>query len=191
MKIIGISGPIGSGKSTFANIARTLGYPVFVSDDVSNALLDSNENKQIISTWWGETMLLPDGKPNRTAIANLVFSSAEELAKLNALLHPQVLKAFDDFVSANVHHPFVFRESALLLPQVTAQTHLMLAVLAPEKEMIKRVFARSGITEAEYRKRRLRQPSIKEYIKHADVIVINASSYSLLEQFEVILDNNK
>jgi dephospho-CoA kinase len=182
---------MGSGKSTFANIARALGYPVFISDDVSNALLDSIENRQIISSWWGEKVLLPDGRPDRTAIANLVFSSAEELAKLNALLHPQVLKTFDDFVEANVHHPFIFRESALLLPQITAQTHLMLAVLAPESEMMKRVFARSGMSEAEYRRRRLRQPSIKEYIKYTDVIVINTSKYSMLEQFEIILNSNR
>ncbi len=191
MKIIGISGPIGSGKSTFANIARALGYPVFVSDDVSNALLDSVENRQVLSSWWGENILLPDGRPDRKAIANLVFSSTEELAKLNALLHPQVLKAFDAFVAENARHPFLFRESALLLPQVIAQTHLMIAILASEQEMMERVYARSGISEAEYKERRLRQPTIKDYIKIADVIVVNAPGYSMLEQFETILSRNK
>jgi len=188
MKVVGITGPMGSGKSLVAAMASAWGFPVFQADDVSKKLLDLPKNKAVIVNRWGQTLISTNGNIDRAALAEIVFRNEEELHFLNSLLHPQVHSAFASFVASHKTHSLVFRESALLVPEILKQTDVMLLVLTSRKLALERVQKRSGMTEATYSERREKQPELRQYLAPATHILINTEQVSLLKQFDSVIE---
>ncbi|MEL7221270.1 MAG: dephospho-CoA kinase, partial [Bacteroidota bacterium] len=109
--VIGITGGIGSGKSTVCRIFQLLGIPVYNADDRAKALTVSDQalRKKIILAFGDEAY---KGKVlNRTYMARQVFSDKEKLAKLNTLIHPRVAEDFSDWVAINSVAPYVLKEA--------------------------------------------------------------------------------
>src|SRR5688572_16534049 len=113
---IGITGGIGSGKTTICKIFEVLGVPVFYADIVAKETMVADALLiQGVKDTFGVESYFPDGLLNSKHIAGIVFNNAAELEKLNALVHPAVFRAFDDWVKEiPVDTPYVLKEAALL-----------------------------------------------------------------------------
>lgn len=109
---IGITGGIGSGKSTVAKVIESFGYPVFYSDAASKKLLVSSANTKALKKLFGESVFT-DNVLDKNALANVVFNNSEKLEALNQLMHPQVRQAFNAWRSKQ-NTAIVFNEAAIL-----------------------------------------------------------------------------
>lgn len=112
--LVGITGGIGSGKSTVAKIFSLLNIPIYSADDRAKWLLtaDPNLKKQIIQNF-GEESYLPDGSLDRKYLSEIVFNDKEKVSLMNALVHPAVKLDFEKWVK-NQSSPYVLKEAALL-----------------------------------------------------------------------------
>ena len=111
---VGLTGGIGSGKTTIANIFKQLGVPVYFSDDRAKDLMLNNQSLQeSMISLFGDKVII-GGFLNRSYIASKVFSNPKELIKLNALVHPFVQRDFDVW-SASQTSSYVLKEAAIIL----------------------------------------------------------------------------
>ena len=170
---VGLTGGIGSGKSTVARVFGVLGIPVFNADDESKRLLQEDEGAKsaVIAAFGGR--IYPGGELDRAALASVVFNDPEALAKLNAIAHPAVRKELGQWVDRQ-RSPYVLVEAALLVDTgwYRSMDHLMV-VSAPEAERVKRVMARDGATEEQVMARMRNQVGEEQRVAVADSIVRN------------------
>ena len=113
--LVGITGGIGSGKSTAAKLFEILGVPVYYADDRGKNLLVENTTlcRNVIREF-GPESYFDDGSLNREFLAKTVFPNTELLEKLNTLVHPALVQDFENWVSANNQKPYLLKEAALL-----------------------------------------------------------------------------
>ena len=181
---IGITGGIGSGKSTVCKIFELLGIPVFYADTAAKEVMHTDEElkKGVISTF-GVESFSEAGILNRKYIADIVFYDEKALETLNALVHPAVFRAFDKWLLSQRNAPYVLKEAALLFESGSYKmcTHSIL-VKAPEHLKITRVMQRDNITESEVRLRMIRQLPDAEKEKLSDFTIINDENIPLIPQ---------
>src|SRR5699024_4828459 len=113
MIIVGLTGGIGSGKTTVAKFFHALGVPVYIADEEAKKLMLSQPVKKEIIAIWGEESYFPSGKLNRKYLASRVFNDEEQLSKLNNIVHPRVEEHFQNWVKHQSAH-FVIYEAAIL-----------------------------------------------------------------------------
>src|SRR5687767_7366242 len=182
---VGITGGIGSGKTTVCRIFETLGIPVFYADTAAKQIMveDAILIKGIKNTF-GKESYFDNGVLNNKHIASIVFNNAEELAKLNALVHPAVFRAFDSWTAAlPADTSYVLKEAALLFESGSYQLcDLNILVVAPEKLKLDRVMQRDGASADAVRSRMDKQFTDRQKLKLADHIIQNNESESLIEQ---------
>lgn len=181
---IGITGGIGSGKTTVCKIFELLGIPVFYADSVAKSIMHTdNQLKEQIISMFGTESYSGTGELNRSYISSVVFKNEAELQKLNSLVHPAVFRAFDSWVSRQVSSPYVMKEAALLFEsgsyKMCDQTIL---VLTPQALRIERVMERDGISEEEVKLRMKRQWDDAEKQKLATHILRNDESHLLIPE---------
>lgn len=145
-KIIGLTGGIGSGKSTVAKEFSTLGVPCYIADQAAKKLMTQDKFlKQKIITLFGEEAYL-EGQLNRTRIGQIVFNAPEKLKVLNSLVHPAVAKDFKQWL-VKQNHPYVIKEVAILFEtgghEMVDKT---LLITAPKELRISRVIDRDNTT---------------------------------------------
>ena len=149
--IVGLTGGIGSGKTTVAAL-----FDAFDSVAVYNADMEARKimnSSQIIRT----QLIAAFGKEaykekllNRTYVANIVFENKEKLAILNSIVHPEVKRNFQKFVAANTHKTYILYESAILFESKSAQQFdFVISVFVPLEQRIQRVLARDNTTRKE------------------------------------------
>lgn len=174
MLIVGLTGGIGSGKSTVAGYFEKLGIPVYIADDRAKALMVTNaELKAGIIDLLGETAYMPDGRLNRAYIAGQVFNKASLLDSLNALVHPAVGKDFKRWTNQQ-QSPYVIKEAAILFENgnyKSADKNIL--VTAPEEVRIQRVMDRDGVPRASVLARMKHQWPDNEKIPLADYVIEN------------------
>ena len=174
MKIVGITGGIGSGKSTVCKVFETLGVPVFYADEEARMITEDNvEVVGAIKTLFGEE-IYQNGALNRRHLGTIVFAHPELLQKLNEIIHPAVGKRFQDWVKANAKAPYIVKEAAILIE--TGGHKVMdevVLVTAAEEIRIERVMARDNVSEADVRARMSRQMPDDEKVKFASFIIDN------------------
>jgi dephospho-CoA kinase len=141
--IVGITGGIGSGKSTVCRIFENSGLPVYYADDRGKLLLTAdNQLKTEVIDVFGQEGYLSTGELNRTYLADRVFKLESELQKLNSLVHPAVARDFERWVD-NSNSKIVLKEAALLIENKSYKSlDYLISVLAPEKLRIERVLMR-------------------------------------------------
>ena len=183
MKVIGLTGGIGSGKSTVARVFETLGVPVFDADREALALYGEDESLLVeVTHRFGASVLHANGRLNRQALASIVFNDAEALKQLNALVHPRVAKKFDAWKKMQ-KASVVIREAAILFEsESAADCDTVLVVTAPEDLRVARVQKRNGWSEAEVRARMKRQWSEEQLIERADAVIVNDDTHLVLPQ---------
>jgi len=181
---IGITGGIGSGKTTVCKVFELLGIPVFYADTVAKSIMHTDSVlKQEVLKIFGEKSYFSDGELNRPYISSIVFNNESELTKLNALVHPAVFRAFDTWLSNHSDAPYIIKEAALLFETESYKMcDLSVLVISPEASRIRRIIARDGISTEEILLRMDRQFTDEQKIKLADHILINDESRLLIPQ---------
>ncbi len=172
-KIIGLTGGIGSGKTTVARILEGKGFPVYYSDDEAKNIVnkDSILKEKIIELLGNEAY--SDGIYNRKYVAEKVFNDSELLEQLNHLIHPAVRIDFEKWV-ASQNSEFVFKETALLFElKLNHQCYKSLLITADDNLRIKRTMDRDGKTYREVEAVIQKQMPEKEKCKLADYIIYN------------------
>lgn len=184
MMKIGLTGGIGSGKSTVAQIFLEMGVPVFISDTEARTIQDTDpEVKAAIAELFGKEIYTADGKLDRAKTAAAVFADKEKLAKLNAIVHPAVAKAFDRFCEMHKDAPYVIKEAAILFELgLEKQLDKMITVIAPDELRIKRVLLRDKTDEESIRKRFSNQMPQEEKAKRSDFVIVNNEKELLIPQ---------
>jgi dephospho-CoA kinase len=179
---VGVTGGIGSGKSTVCKIFESLGIPVFRADDEGRRLLDEDEEvKKKVAGLFGDKVIV-NGKPDRKQIASLVFNDAQKLQQLNAIIHPKVRESLKTW-AAKQSSPWVIEEAAIIFESgIDKNLDAVIVVSAPEELRIQRVMARDGVTEASVRERIKNQISEEERRKRADYIIENDNTQLLTPQ---------
>ena len=173
-KIIGLTGGIGSGKSTVAGFIEELGFPVYYSDVRAKEIVNDNENlKNDIRKLLGENAYDESGRYNRKYVADLVFNNEELLKQLNGLIHPAVKLDFENWV-ASQKTEFVFKETALLFElNLNESCYKSVLVTADDNIRIKRVMDRDQKTYREIEAIIDKQMPEKDKIKRADFVIYN------------------
>jgi dephospho-CoA kinase len=181
---IGLTGNIGSGKTTVAKVFELLGIPVFYADDEAKKVMVTDELLiDSIKQTFGAQSYFDHGTLNRKHIAGIVFNNEAELKKLNALVHPAVFRAFDSWILTIKTAPYVIKEAALLFESSSYKMcDRSLLVSAPLENRVARVMQRDGISQAEVESREARQFPEDRKKQLADDIIINDDRQLVIPQ---------
>lgn len=175
--LIGLTGNIGTGKSTVAGMLSELGATVIDADVVAHRVMRAGTavHAQIVETF-GPDILAPDGEIDRKALGSIVFSDPEALARLEDIVHPATLEAIDRRV-ASAPSDVVVVEAIKLIEAGIAETcdSVWVTVCRPEQQ-IRRIMDARGLSRAEAEQRVRAQPPQQEKIAHADVVIDNAGA---------------
>lgn len=176
-KIIGLTGGIGSGKSTVAKMIENLGYPVYYSDNRAKEIVnEKNDLKQKIIQLLGAEAYDDEGFYNRQFVGEKVFNNAELLQSLNQIIHPAVKNDFEEWL----HHQtqeFIFKETALLFElKMQESCYKTLLVTADDNIRMKRVMDRDHKTYRQVEAIMENQMPEKDKIKKADYVICNNGS---------------
>ncbi len=179
---IGITGGIGSGKSTVAKVFETLGIPVFYADEAAKELMNSDPilKEKIIHAFGKESY--KDEKLDRQYLATLVFNDPEKLNLLNSIVHPATIEDAEKWMQQQTS-PYSIKEAALIF-ESGAQKGLdhVIGVSAPEPLRILRTMNRDQITKAEVVARMNRQMDENVKMKLCDFIITNDEQELLIPQ---------
>lgn len=182
-KIIGLTGGIGSGKSTAAHFIEKMGYPVYYSDARAKAMVNDNPTlKNAIINLLGKEAYTTDGIYNRKWVAEQIFDNKDLLEKLNQIIHPAVKQDFEIWTNQQ-NTEFVFKETALLFELGLHQSCYQSVLVTSEDNLrIKRVMDRDQKTYREVENIIKQQMPEKDKIKLADFIIYNNGTLEELEQ---------
>ena len=173
---IGLTGNIGSGKTTVSKVFEVLGVPVFYADDAAKSVMVSDPLLIAgIKSTFGNSSYFDDGTLNRKHIAGIVFNDAAQLTKLNALVHPATFRAFDEWVkNVKADVPYILKEAALLFESDSYKMcDYSITIQAPFETRIKRVMQRDHLTREEIESRESKQFSEEKKSTLADFIIVN------------------
>ena len=186
--LVGLTGGIGSGKSTVAKIFKAKGVKVFNSDVIAKEILNNNYDlKQEIIRLFGD-VYNENGVANTKEIASKVFSTPELLEELNQIIHPKVNASFNEWISENSNEHILIKEAAILIEtEAYKSLDVIVLVVAPEELRVKRVLNRDNTNLDAVKKRIKAQMSDEEKLKHSNYIITNDESGLLIPQVENIL----
>ncbi|MDE5744009.1 MAG: dephospho-CoA kinase [Bacteroidales bacterium] len=191
---VGLTGGIGSGKSTVARIFAALGIPVYAADTASKRILARADVRAQVLSLFPEIEADPDFSPDSflsftRALARLVFPSPERLAALNGLLHPLVFADCEAWLEKQAHGdgtaerrpPYAVVEAAILLESgLYRRMDRIISVECPVEIQIQRACRRDGVTEDMVRARLARQWSAEQRRPYADFVIENDGRQSVL-----------
>lgn len=142
-KIIGLTGGIGSGKTTVAKYFASKGIPVYIADEAAKDIMDNEEVIHEVQSIFSENVIQKNGLLDRNAIRELVFNDKSKLEQLNKIIHPKVKTDFENWLQKNKNAPFIIKEVAILF-ETNGQKYCDATILvtAPIETRIKRVLER-------------------------------------------------
>jgi dephospho-CoA kinase len=179
---IGLTGGIGSGKSTAAKIFEVLGIPVYYADDAAKKLMNENDSlKETITKHFGAESYI-DGKLNRSFLAEVVFSNVEKTKLINSIIHPATI-ADAEFWMSKQKTIYAIKEAALIFEaKAEKQFDLIIGVQSPLPLRIKRVMQRDKINEEAVLARMQKQMEEEEKLSRCDFIIVNDEQTLLIPQ---------
>jgi len=180
---VGITGGIGSGKSTVCKVFKVLGIPVFEADVVAKQLINSNEEiRKGLVNLFGETVYTPNGFVDRKKLASIIFNDDIQLRNVNELVHPVVRKEFLKWADEQ-KAPYVIHEAAILFESgFYRMMDFTVLVSAPVEERIARVTKRDGSAPEQVRERMQKQWDDEEKRKLASIELRNSDSDLVIPQ---------
>jgi dephospho-CoA kinase len=191
---VGITGGIGTGKSTVCELFSDLGRHVILADNVARQIVDTNNGvKRSIAREFGSSIYLPNGTLDRKRMASIVFSDDTRRKKLDAIVHPHVFQAVElqvESLPSKQAYPYVLIEAALIFE--TGMHELLdhvIVVTAEEEHCIQRVIARDHTTREEVLRRIAAQMPIAKKVQQADFVIQNNGPASGLRSTVMFLDN--
>ncbi len=179
---VGITGGIGSGKTTVCKVFEVLGIPVFYADEAARRLMEADADliKGITSLLGTESYR--DGKLNRPFIASAVFGNPDLLQKINALTHPAVIAHGKKWMSQQ-QAPYALKEAALFFEAGSnGEMDVMIGVTAPREIRISRTMERDGISREKVLERMSRQMDEDEKMRRCDFVIHNDEAQAIIPQ---------
>ncbi len=181
---VGITGGIGSGKTTVCKVFQILGVPIYFADIRAKVILDTNEEVKLkIINCFGNELLSDSGFVDRIKLAAFVFNSKEKLEKLNAILHPLVQIDFDNWLKQHATYNYILKEAAILFESGSFKNlDSIITVIAPLDLRISRVMFRDDISKSQIESRIDKQISDEEKIKRSQFVIYNNEEDFLIPQ---------
>jgi len=192
---IGLTGGIGSGKSTVAKVFETLGIPVYYADDRAKSIMNEDGPlRQQIIHHFGEASYANE-QLNRAYIAAQVFNNSEKLSLLNSIVHPVTIADAEKWMLQQ-RTPYAIKEAALIFEaNADKQLDHVIGVTAPFDLRLKRVMERDGISPEKVQERMDKQMDEAEKMKRCDFIIYNDEKQLLipqvLELHEKLIQSNR
>lgn len=179
---IGLTGGIGSGKSTVAGIFQVLGIPVFDADASARQLMESDTQLQKeVEALFGASAYHA-GKLNRKLIADIVFQDPFQLEKLNMIVHPATIRVAEEW-AVRQNAPYIIKEAALFFEAGSAEgMDYIIGVFAPQHIRINRVMKRDGVTRDEVLSRMKRQIQEEIKMRLCDFVILNDDQHLVIPQ---------
>lgn len=186
-KIIGLTGGIGSGKTTLANYFGSFGIPLFIADEEAKKIMQTKGVLSEIKTVFGD-IVFEKAILNRKKLAEIVFANPEKLNQLNAIVHPVVATTFQKWVLTHQAVPFVLYESAILFESgFYKKCDVVITVIAPLETRIERVIQRDKITRAQVLNRIHSQWNDEQRIAKSNFVIENSEATTVKEEINKIL----
>lgn len=191
VKVIGITGGIGSGKSLISRIIASRVIPVYNSDEAAKSLYDRYPDllEEVLDRF-GRELLDGSGNLDRSALANIVFSDEQALKDLNSMVHPRVREDFNSWQKENNHAGVVVKEAAILIESgAYKDCDLVWLVTAPEELREQRVMQRDMISRELVRQRMSKQWTDEKKLSYSDAVIINDNKKLIVPQVMDLLEN--
>lgn len=174
-KIIGLTGGIGSGKTTIANYFESFGIPVYIADGEARKIMQTSEIIAAIKNVFGNAIFEKEIL-NREKLAKIVFNDPEKLEKLNSIVHPAVKKHFKQWLLQHADAPYIIYEAAILFESGGYKNcDLIITVTAPIESRIQRVVERDKTTRELVLKRINAQWTDEQRISKSDFVIENTA----------------
>jgi len=178
-KIIGLTGGIGSGKTTVANLFMSFGIPVYITDQEARNLMQTAEVLDKIKNVFG-TSIFDNNVLVREKLSEIVFNDTDKLAQLNAIVHPVVKQHFKEWLLNHENVPFIIYESAILFESGSYKDcDFIINVVAPLETRIQRVIERDNTTREKVLDRMKNQWNDEQKSSKSDFIIENVNLESV------------
>jgi dephospho-CoA kinase len=185
--IIGLTGGIGSGKTTLVNYMESLGIPVFIADEEAKKAMQSPHVLEEVKTSFGNS-IFENGQLNRQQLASIVFSNPDKLKELNSIIHPEVKRLFAIWLNQHKTVPFVVYEAAILFESGSYQNcDYIITVTAPLEDRITRVMQRDNCSRAQVLQRINAQWTDEERAVKSNFVIDNTTAQSAKNEIDNIL----
>jgi dephospho-CoA kinase len=193
-KIIGLTGGIGSGKTTVAKYFASKGIPVYIADEAAKEIMDNKKVVQEVQAIFSENVILENGLLDRNAIRELVFKDKSKLEQLNKIIHPKVKVDFEDWLKKHKNATFVIKEVAILF-ETNGHKYCDATILvtAPIETRIKRVLKRDTTSKENILQIINNQLPEEKKIKLATYVITNDKlniTYKTVDNLIEILNKN-
>ena len=186
-KVIGLTGGIGSGKTTIANYFNEMGLPLYIADDEAKKVMQSENIIAQIKNTFGDS-IFENEILNRAKLAEIVFNDAAQLEKLNAIVHPAVKKDFEVWLDEKKNFKYVIYEAAILFESGRYKDcDVIITVVAPEELRIERVVKRDNTTREQVLSRMKMQWSDEKRISLSNFVINNSNLKIAREEVVKIL----
>lgn len=173
---LGVTGGIGSGKTTVCKVFGVLGIPVFSADDEAKRILDSDREIQIKINLLAGKDLFSSGKLDRPALAKMIFNNKELLEKVNSIIHPAVFRSFGEWFNQQ-YSPYSIMEAAILFESGAFRfMDKIVTVVTPLDERIERLVSGNRLTREQINERIKNQIDDDSRIKQSDFIISNSEN---------------
>jgi len=190
MKVLGLTGGIGSGKTTLTREFENLNVPVFIADEQSKKLLAQNETviTSVKDLLGKQAYEVKDGlqMPDTKVIASMVFKDNRLLKELNVILHPAVRESFDVWRSIHNHHYCVYEAAILFESGGENLCDQTLLIAAPEKIRVQRVMKRDGVSKDEVMKRIGNQWPQYDKLLKSDLVINNIDLIRSINEIRIV-----
>lgn len=186
---IGLTGGIGSGKSTVAGILKHMGYAVYIADTEASRLINrSVEIRNELTSLFGADLYTPQGVLDKKILADIIFKNPQALSQVNRIVHPRVISDFRHWRKQQ-NSNLVFFESAILFEAgLTRYFDFIICVTAPQAIRLKRVVLRDATNEDKVKERMQNQADDAEKCRNSDFIIYNDEEHMVVQQVLDILN---
>lgn len=183
MKKIGLTGGIGSGKSTIAQAIKHIGYPVYIADKEAARLMDSHPDiRKDITERLGANCYTSEGHINKPVLAQIIFENKEALEEVNRIVHPRVMEAFEQWAAIQ-STSLVFCETAILYESgLERYFDAVICVTAPEEVRVRRVMERDRCELKDVMARVRNQMDEDEKCQRANFVIYNDGEHMATPQ---------
>lgn len=186
-KIIGLTGGIGSGKTTIANYFKAQGVPLYIADDEAKKILYAPDTVKEVIAAFG-TDVITDNLPDRGKLASVVFNAPEKLQILNGIIFPKIFKHFKVWVEGHKDEKFIIKEAAILFESGSYKDcDKIILVTAPKEVRIQRVIDRDGTTRDKVEERMNAQWDDAKKVSMSDYVINNIELKDAIDQADKIL----
>ncbi len=185
--IIGLTGGIGSGKTTLVNYMESLGIPIFIADEEAKKAMQSPHVLEEVKTSFGNS-IFENGQLNRQQLASIVFSNPDKLKELNSIIHPEVKRLFVIWLNQHKTVPFVVYEAAILFESGSYQNcDYIITLTAPLEDRITRVMQRDNCSREQVLQRINAQLTDEERAAKSNFVIDNTIAQSAKNEIDKIL----